>query len=133
MNSEEITSVAIDELLLTCPYAKDFFLSLGIKEIDGHLTAQQFIDSLSETFLEDCGLDRTQMLGHFAGFVREMNDMKEISRRRVTSLTIIGGRDKSGRKEDTVLTLHPGDIASVVGPTGSGKSRLLADIECLAQ
>ncbi len=133
MSVEEITSIAMDELVLAYPYAKDFFLSLGIKEIDGRLTARQFIDSLSETFLEDCGLDRLQMIGHFTEFVREMNYMKDSSHRQVASLTIIGGRDKSGRQEEEGLTLHPGDVVSVVGPTGSGKSRLLADIECLAQ
>lgn len=133
MNIEEISSTALDKLVLTHPYAKDFFLSLGINVIDGRLTAQQFIDSLSETFLEDCGLDRTQMLGHFTEFVREMNYMRDLSRQQVASLTIIGGRDKGGMHENTILTLRPGDIVSVVGPTGSGKSRLLADIECLAQ
>ena len=29
--------------------------------------------------------------------------------------------------------LKTGNIVSIVGPTGSGKSRLLGDIECLAQ
>jgi ABC-type lipoprotein export system ATPase subunit len=31
------------------------------------------------------------------------------------------------------ITLLPGEVVSVVGPTGSGKSQLLSDIECLAQ
>lgn len=52
---------------------------------------------------------------------------------KVQSITICGGRDKSGQPEDCHLHLVPGDIAAVVGPTGSGKSRLLADIEYLAQ
>ncbi|MNC18448.1 ABC transporter ATP-binding protein YtrE [compost metagenome] len=52
---------------------------------------------------------------------------------KVQSITICGGRDKNGRPEDCRLHLVPGDIAAVVGPTGSGKSRLLADIEYLAQ
>ncbi|MFM9328218.1 ATP-binding cassette domain-containing protein [Paenibacillus mesotrionivorans] len=51
----------------------------------------------------------------------------------VQSITICGGRDKNGQPEDCRLHLVPGDIAAVVGPTGSGKSRLLADIEYLAQ
>ncbi len=29
--------------------------------------------------------------------------------------------------------MRRGEIITVLGPTGSGKSRLLADIECLAQ
>lgn len=49
------------------------------------------------------------------------------------SLTILGGRDKDGNPEALDLTLVPGDVLCIVGPTGSGKSRLLADIECLAQ
>ncbi|TWA70182.1 ABC-type lipoprotein export system ATPase subunit [Azospirillum brasilense] len=49
------------------------------------------------------------------------------------SLTILGGRDKTGRPEVAEVTLRAGDVACIVGPTGSGKSRLLADIECLAQ
>ncbi|MGY0790534.1 ATP-binding cassette domain-containing protein [Azospirillum argentinense] len=49
------------------------------------------------------------------------------------SLTILGGRDKAGRPEVAEVTLRAGDVACIVGPTGSGKSRLLADIESLAQ
>ncbi len=52
---------------------------------------------------------------------------------KVQSITICGGHDKNGHPEDCRLHLVPGDIAAVVGPTGSGKSRLLADIEYLAQ
>jgi ABC-type lipoprotein export system ATPase subunit len=49
------------------------------------------------------------------------------------SITILGGLNKSGIAEDVNLTLLPGEVISIVGATGSGKSRLLADIECLAQ
>jgi ABC-type lipoprotein export system ATPase subunit len=48
------------------------------------------------------------------------------------SLTILGGVDKRGRPERLHLTLRPGDVLSIVGPTGAGKSRFLEDIECLA-
>jgi len=49
------------------------------------------------------------------------------------SISICGGKDKSGNPENVSLTLRPGDIFCIVGPTGSGKSRLLSDLECLAQ
>jgi len=51
----------------------------------------------------------------------------------IRSITIKGGRFKNGQPEVVELTLYPGDTFAVVGPTGSGKSRLLADIEYLAQ
>ena len=54
--------------------------------------------------------------------------MKEIS-----LLEILPGRDRSGAPETfEPIALRPGDRLSLVGPTGSGKSRLLADIEWAA-
>jgi ABC-type lipoprotein export system ATPase subunit len=51
----------------------------------------------------------------------------------VDSLTIIGGTDKSGQREQSEVMIKRGEIICIVGPTGSGKSRLLADIEWMAQ
>ncbi|HKJ86309.1 MAG TPA: ATP-binding cassette domain-containing protein [Spirochaetia bacterium] len=52
----------------------------------------------------------------------------------VTSLTVRGGYDKAGDPESCAeLTFRAGEVTCIVGPTGSGKSRLLADIEWLAQ
>jgi ABC-type lipoprotein export system ATPase subunit len=52
----------------------------------------------------------------------------------VTSLTVLAGHDKAGDPEPcTELTFRAGEVTCIVGPTGSGKSRLLADIEWLAQ
>jgi ABC-type lipoprotein export system ATPase subunit len=48
-------------------------------------------------------------------------------------ITVIGGRDKDGQPETVRLELCTGSVTAIVGPTGSGKSRLLADIEWLAQ
>jgi ABC-type lipoprotein export system ATPase subunit len=49
------------------------------------------------------------------------------------SITIIGGQDKEGNAENIRLVLATGSLTAIVGPTGSGKSRLLADIEWMAQ
>lgn len=51
----------------------------------------------------------------------------------IKKVTIIGGYDKEGNPENLTLDLNVGEIISIVGPTGSGKSRLLADIEYMAQ
>ena len=52
----------------------------------------------------------------------------------VEVLTILAGQDKSGNSEGfDRLDIKKSEIISIVGPTGSGKSRLLADIEWAAQ
>ncbi|MDR1905831.1 MAG: ATP-binding cassette domain-containing protein [Clostridiales bacterium] len=49
------------------------------------------------------------------------------------SITILGGVDKDGKDENIrALTIERGEIYSVIGFTGSGKSRLIRDIEQLA-
>ena len=50
------------------------------------------------------------------------------------SITIYSGVDKSGRKEPyEKITLNLGEVVSIVGHTGSGKTLLISDIEQLSQ
>lgn len=51
----------------------------------------------------------------------------------VVAITILGGFNKNGEEENVELSIQKGEIYSIVGPTGSGKSRLLGDIEWMAQ
>jgi ABC-type lipoprotein export system ATPase subunit len=52
----------------------------------------------------------------------------------ITELNILPGLNKSGLKEDfDELTLQAGETISIVGPTGSGKTAFITDIELLAQ
>jgi ABC-type lipoprotein export system ATPase subunit len=52
----------------------------------------------------------------------------------IRTLSVLPGRDKSGVPEGfEKLTLAAGEIVCIVGATGSGKSRFLADIEWLAR
>ncbi|MDI9618062.1 ATP-binding cassette domain-containing protein [Methanothermobacter sp.] len=52
----------------------------------------------------------------------------------IEKITVIGGYDKYGEKEPVEkVEIRKGEIFGVVGPTGSGKSSLIGDIEQLAQ
>jgi ABC-type lipoprotein export system ATPase subunit len=51
----------------------------------------------------------------------------------IQSITIEGGHGRDGRPEEVArLDLKMGDVASIVGPTGSGKTTLINDIELFA-
>ncbi|WNY23434.1 hypothetical protein MmiHf6_07410 [Methanimicrococcus hongohii] len=52
----------------------------------------------------------------------------------IFSITVLPGKNKNGNIENfTEILLSPGDVLSIVGPTGSGKTALINDIEVLAQ
>ena len=125
--------------LLTCkelfekyPYTPDFFALLPTVENPAVLTVEGYFNSLPEEALQDLGIEAATLQQQFCSFMKQMEALKTEDAP-ITSITIIGGQDKSGKPENVTLTIEAGEIICVVGPTGSGKSRLLADIEWVAQ
>ncbi len=52
----------------------------------------------------------------------------------IREITILPGRSRGGEPERfRAITIRPGDTISIVGPTGSGKSALINDIEVFAR
>ena len=52
----------------------------------------------------------------------------------ISSISILTGKNKDGSKEPfNRIDIYKGEIVGIVGPTGSGKSALVEDIEQLAQ
>lgn len=95
-----------------------------------HVSLADHLAQLPADHFEDIGIGPEQLLHHLD---RLLNPPVRHVPLKVNSLTVIGGRNKSGEAESCELSLQPGSITSIVGPTGSGKSRLLADIEWMAQ
>ena len=99
-------------------------------------------DAVSDRWLRDRGYNAQQLLALIRDTLAEEDGREtrladqEAERRRLLetleSLTICGGHDKDGAPEEQRIVLRPGDTVCVTGPTGSGKSRLLEDIECMA-
>ncbi|TCT24261.1 ATP-binding cassette domain-containing protein [Thiobaca trueperi] len=128
-----VIDLPLERLTLDHPCVSDFLASLGFSEPDGRQSLRHWLDQLADEDILDAGMERHQILDHVQRLIREVQRMEQDRHARVDSLTLIGGRNKQGEPEPVEISVRAGQILCIVGPTGSGKSRLLADIECLAQ
>lgn len=118
------------------PFVSDYFEAnkLDIRE-DEEKTFNEFLDTFSEEHIEDFAIDKDSLMENLEEYIKNMKNFLGIKEENtVSSLTILPGFNKSKESEDfESLTLHKSEIIAIVGATGSGKSRLLADIEWTAQ
>ena len=136
MNKNLIEGMKIEELLVKYPFAEAFFSENAI-EVTGHenKTFAEFLDKFTEEELEDMALDKELLKRGLSEYIEQMKAFLGMEEEKgVEVLTILAGNDKSGNPEGfDRLDINKSEIISIVGPTGSGKSRLLADIEWTAQ
>ena len=127
-----ITSSPLGTLIDAYPLAVDFFGNLRIRALPPDMTLPCLIDTLDDAMAEEFGIQKQDIplqLWRFLTALTQSSGKED----EVSSLTILGGHNKYAEAEDIAVTFRKGEVAAIVGPTGSGKSRLLADIECLAQ
>lgn len=127
---------SIKKLLEEFPFAIEF-LEQNRLDINGkeELTFTDYLKTLSEEELEDKAINVESLPEELYTYIDQMQEFLGIKKgSQVSMLSILPGTDKSGVKEGfDRLDILPSQIVSIVGPTGSGKSRLLADIEWAAQ
>lgn len=129
MDRQQILNIQFSELVENFPFAGDFFESQGLALPETSVI--EYIENLSETQQEDMGIDPAEFINNFVIFIEAVGSMTEKTTV-IDRLTITGGINKLGEAENFELDIHSGEIICIVGPTGSGKSRLLADIEWMA-
>jgi len=125
--------LTIVEMLYEKPYIKDFFTMNGLDITNKFCTIEDYVGGLPYRILDDMGLDKETLLRDYYVFVEKMESIRNGQSFSVDEITILGGSDKSGAPENMQLSMKKGEVICIVGPTGSGKSRLLADIEWMAQ
>ncbi len=120
--SRQLETMKVADLLARWPYAEQHLVDNGHPEISD-LPERAIADVL------EC-----EELVNLDTFLTSMEDFLGTSEEKVNEITITGGRAKDG-SDETVreLTVKVGEVVCIVGPTGSGKSRLLADIEWVAR
>src|ERR1039457_606310 len=131
---KEFISLPMAELLRRAPFVEDFFTTLGLALPAGETSPADYFTLLDAELLEDLGLERDSLAERFRAYMDLLEGLKAgTGNSRIESITILGGHDKGGQPEEFELTVRPGEVICIVGPTGSGKSRFLADIEWMAQ
>lgn len=129
MDRQNLLHRKFSEVLTENPFAGDFFESQGLSIPQGSVF--EFVKSLSEATLEDLGIEPDEFIENFVSFVEAVGSMTEKTSK-IETLLLKGGVNKKGEPENFELEVHAGEVICIVGPTGSGKSRLLADIEWMA-
>lgn len=135
INKDMLKAMTIEEILGKYPFTLTYFENNKL-EIAGYEkeTLSHFLNHFDEEELEEWAIDIEKIEVDLEAYIHQMLSFLGVQEdASIESLTILPGQDKSGTKENfDSITIRCGDIVSIVGPTGSGKSRLLADIEWTA-
>lgn len=122
-------TLPVAELVSKYPACEDFLTSYGLENIDRTVPFMKAVEEIFPEALSELGFSSLDL----ADLLQELLAADSYKSLNVRSITIYGGKDKDGKEENVRLTISQGEIISLVGPTGSGKSQLLADIECAAR
>ena len=131
-----MNNLTIGQIEEKYPFVTSYFEENKL-DVSNHkdLRFREFLDRFTEEDIENWAIDKVKLEEDLEIFINQMKEFLGIKEEMgINSLTILAGNDKSGKKEGFhEITIHKSEIISIVGPTGSGKSRLLADIEWTAQ
>lgn len=120
--SGRLTDLTVGEALARWPFAASHLAEAG------HPDAADAPEVRLDALLDRAGLEALD------GFITTMIAFLGADEEKVATVTVRGGRAKDGLPEPVEeLTVSVGEVVCIVGPTGSGKSRLLADIEWVAR
>ena len=127
----EVTKT-IEDILKLYPMTKEFFINLNLEDIPTDRPIAEALEQTEENHFSESGVTRADVIDQFRVFLETLL-RRTVSHPQVRSITILGGSNKLGARENIDITINVGQIIGIVGTTGSGKSRLLSDIECIAQ
>ena len=131
---KELEMKKIKDLEAQYPFVLSFFENNKLN-VDGFedSTFIEYLNHFTEEEIEEWAIDVPKISSDLEAYINQMLEFLGLGKDNVDSITILAGRDKYGNKENfEELTINKSEIVSIVGPTGSGKSRLLADIEWAA-
>lgn len=130
MPTDDLVHQPMATVIQSYPAASDFFKAFGLDYSGNEHSLQHCIAELSDEYWEVYCTNREELIGAFTDFIDGISHFSTVQQ--VETLEVLAGVDKFGVPEKCNLRLRQGEITCIVGPTGAGKSRLLSDIEWLA-
>lgn len=134
MDRQQFLRLKIHEVIEQYPFMESYFEEHKDRFSDPSLSVIETYNQLTEEEREDFAIDVGQSIEAYYAYVEQMFEFLGIKDEdKVRSLTLLPGTNKFKEPEEYErLHIQQGEIVAIVGPTGSGKSRLLADIEWTA-
>lgn len=134
MDKLKVLHTKIGDLFVSHPYTKDFFIDHLIPfESKENQTVEEFFKYLDLEVIEENAINVELFINNLVEYIDLMSSYFVSEKEIENKVTIYPGFHKSGKPENfEFIEISKGEIISIVGPTGSGKSRLLADIEWAA-
>lgn len=134
MDKKTVLKTKIGDLFVSHPHTKDFFVDHLIPFIGKeNKTVEEFFEFLDEEVIEENAINVELFINSLVEYMELMSSYFVSEKEVENKVTIFPGFHKDGRREEfDSIEINKGEIISIVGPTGSGKSRLLADIEWAA-
>ncbi len=130
----EMLEMTINELTKRMPWVEDYFSSFAIDTTKFEDRKLEDLETIpGDDYFIERGSSYSSFIDGFFVFIEQVRDLQQADGFTIQSLTVFPGHDKNGEKEAFSVDLKKGEVTAIVGPTGSGKSRLLGDIESLAQ
>lgn len=123
MNKPGKEALSVKQLAREHPGIEDLLREMGVPLRRGESSSLAYL-------CEEAGVDPRDV---FERLAKPLSPSAQ-ERMEIERITVLPGTDKKGKKEHKEpIVFARGEIVAVVGPTGSGKSLLLSDIEGLVQ
>lgn len=129
-------NIKIGELLESYPFVEEFFSSNNLQVQDyKNLTFNEYLEEIDIDESEEYDITSEKLVEGLEIYIKNMLEFLGLDNSNtVDKLTILPGQNKFGQAESFQrIDIEKSQVISIVGPTGSGKSRLLADIEWIAR
>jgi len=135
MTKHELKYAKIWKLLEDFPFLEEFFKQNNFHyEWSEDLSMKKFFKEHWEKLMEENAISEDSFLEQTLSYIESMKEFLCEKKAKISSLTILPWTNKTWEAEGfEKLEIKAGEVVCIVWPTWSWKSRLLADIEWIAQ